>query len=570
MRVALVNTPASRFEKSRVAPTGILALAAWLERHGHEVRIVDAAATRAPNDSVVRDIAEFEPGLVGFGALVTAYRYVIDLTRDVRKALPRTPQVLGGQVAINNVANCFTHMPIDYLINGYGEFPLEKLTRALGGTMDVAKVPGLAWRQGNRVVTNPGQEFVKRLDELPMPAYHLIDMEYYATAYGRNGSLQHYLRRTGKTVRHNRFMNIMGTLGCTDRCTFCVHEQEFVGLKVFSNQYLLEHIAFLNDRYGIDVFGIGEEMFITTVPRAREFNRLMKERFPEVYWYGSTRANHATPEMIAELETGNCYALAYGIESGSTLMLDLMKKRLKREDVVQSYSLIAKSKLVPGGSLMVGNIGETNETIKETISFIREVKMTLSGAYYASAFPGGRTWEWAVERGLIRDTHEYLLQAAQTDHVTHINSNLTPYPDWVLRAWQALINWEQVWVDFRHRPDYGRMRSMSAAERWRTLGRFYVRANRKELRAPVPLLKLAVEAYFAWYKLSRKFYRTARDRQCAYEVDAKGAVLPRTLIVGQPQRPKTPAELATIAVLPPRLLELPADAPANAWMPQAA
>lgn len=76
MRVVLINAPASAYEKSTIAPMGILNLAAFLESHGHEVKIVDVAATRVDLDEVVQEIASFSPGLIGTGALVTAYAYL--------------------------------------------------------------------------------------------------------------------------------------------------------------------------------------------------------------------------------------------------------------------------------------------------------------------------------------------------------------------------------------------------------------------------------------------------------------------------------------------------------------
>src|SRR6185503_11761454 len=113
-----------------------------------------------------------------------------------------------------------------------------------------------------------------------------------------------------------------------------------------SNDYLLRHIRHLYNNYGIRVFGIGEEMFITKLSRAREFNNLMKANFPDVYWCASTRADFVTPEMIAELETGNCYTLMWGFESGSQKMLDVMKKRMTREQNILAYKTTDRSKLV--------------------------------------------------------------------------------------------------------------------------------------------------------------------------------------------------------------------------------
>src|SRR5690606_28378026 len=124
---------------------------------------------------------------------------------------------------------------------------------------------------------------------------------------GRSEVLENYQRKTGRGPKKWRWGQIMGTLGCTDRCTFCVHEQEFVGLKRFSTDYMRKHISFLTENYDIDILKIGEEMFVTTLKNIKPFNEMMMSEFPDVYWSANTRANHITPDIVEELQRGNCF-----------------------------------------------------------------------------------------------------------------------------------------------------------------------------------------------------------------------------------------------------------------------
>jgi len=479
----------------------------------------------------VRRVQEFDPQLIGVGGIITAYGYIIQLTHDLRKSMPRTPIVLGGQVAINNDANCFRHMAIDYIILGYGEIAMEKLTRHLRGELAIDAIPGITYLDRGEIVTNAGREFFENINDMPLPAYHLVDMEHYATVNGlKFAKLSKYLEQTGKTTKNHRFVSVMGTLGCTDRCTFCIHEQEFVGLKVFSNEYLLNHIRHLKENYGIHVFSIGEEMFITKLKRAREFNSLMKEHFPDVYWYASTRADFVTPEMIAELETGNCFTLAWGFESGSQRMLDRMKKRMTREQNMLAYTSTDRSKLVSACSLMVGNVGEDNDSVKETADAIRRANIGTSAVFFAAAYPGGRTWDWAVERGIIPDTHEYLLAASDKDAGVRINVNLTPYPNFILKAWQQILMWE---CDKQERKKKHQLFSRySLKDRLRRRARYFL----GHTYIPTPIVRWIVEAYFIYWKLIGRKLNAEHVRKYEVKIDEDGAILPDRLIVGRPQR----------------------------------
>lgn len=531
MRIVLLSTPTRVYAPNYIVPTGIMSIAAYLEQKGHEVRIVDAAALREPNAQIVRRVQEFDPQLIGVGGIITAYGYIIKLTHELRKAMPRIPIVLGGQVAINNDANCFRHMAIDYIILGYGEIAMEKLARHLRGELPIELIPGITYLERGEIVTNAGREFFPNINEMPLPAYHLIDMEHYATVNGlKFAKLSKYLEQTGKTTKSHRFVSIMGTLGCTDRCTFCIHEQEFVGLKVFSNEYLVNHIRHLKETYGIHVFSIGEEMFITKLKRAREFNNLMKEKFPDVYWYASTRADFVTPEMIAELETGNCFTLAWGFESGSQRMLDRMKKRMTREQNMLAYTSTDRSKLVSACSLMVGNVGEDNESVKETADAIRRANIGTSAVFFAAAYPGGRTWDWAVERGLIPDTHAYLLASSDKDAGVRINVNLTPYPNFILKAWQQILMWE---CDKQEQKKKHQLFSRySLKDRLRRRARYFLGYT----YIPTPIVRWIVEAYFVYWKLIGRRLNAVHLRKYEVKIDEDGAILPDRLIVGRPQR----------------------------------
>lgn len=57
MRVVLLSTPTHLYAPNYIIPTGIISLAAYLRQCGHEVRVVDAAALREANDSIVRCVA---------------------------------------------------------------------------------------------------------------------------------------------------------------------------------------------------------------------------------------------------------------------------------------------------------------------------------------------------------------------------------------------------------------------------------------------------------------------------------------------------------------------------------
>jgi anaerobic magnesium-protoporphyrin IX monomethyl ester cyclase len=551
MKVVLVTSPGSPGSSNNVIPVGILNIAAYLEEKGVNVSVIDAGQNIEPVEDTINRISQLGPDLVGIGGLVTAFDYIHDLSIALKERFPQTPVVLGGQAVVNTTTICFENFPIDYIINGYGEIAIEKLVRHLRGELELNEIPGLTYRVGDDIVENAGREFFKSMDDMPFPAYHLIDMETYLASTNSLKLLRTYFRKNGlpiETVKNVRSVILMGALGCTDVCTFCIHEQEFVGLKYYSNEYVLRHIQFLKDNYNVNFVAIGEEMFITNLKRCREFNSLMKERFPDIYWMASTRADFVTEEVVEELGTGTCVKLSYGFESASQTMLDLIKKRMTAEENIRSYQIAKNSKLVQAATIMVGNVGETYKTIKENIEGMKRAGITSGATFFATPYPGGRLWDWVVERGLIQDVTHYLLKETRNIPSRKLVLNLTPYPDWVVKSWRQMVM-----CTGRQNQLKGMLSDLS----WKSM----IEDPRDQLRllvvfiktfiraffgfniVPIPLIQFLAWGHFTWVSISRRFYKTKKDIQYEFKTDDTGALLPDNFIAARPQRYQTPGKL---------------------------
>ena len=180
MHIVLITTPVRINLPNYIVPVGILSIAAYLEQFGHKITVIDNAKDRKTDEEIVGKLKELKPDLIGIGGIITAYAYIVSLSNRIKKELPDIKIVLGGQVTVNNAHNCFKHMGIDYLVYGYGEIALKKIIDHLQGNLPVEEIPGIAYKNNDLIIEIPGREYFKHVDELPLPAYHLVDMEHYA------------------------------------------------------------------------------------------------------------------------------------------------------------------------------------------------------------------------------------------------------------------------------------------------------------------------------------------------------------------------------------------------------
>lgn len=449
MKVALIYTPARPSVQNYFPPLGLMYLASFLEQEGHEVAIIDNAKTRSI-DWAVAECEKFKPDLIGIGGIITAYCHVLKLTDRLKERFPGVAVVIGGQVVTDNDHNLFKHCKVDYTVHGYGEIPLLMLCDAIqSGEQDaINRIPGLTFREnGNTLVHNKQRAIVEHMDDLPLPAYHLVDMDYYSSVTETHSKVKNFLRlnnREGELKEFGEFKAfvVMVSRGCSDKCTFCVHEQEFVGLKRNGIEYIRRHLKFLYDNYGVRFFLLGEEMVITNARTTKLLVDLMNAEFSDCYWQTATRANFITRENVELLKGSKCISLGFGYESGSQKILDLYWKRTTREDNINAYRMLHQSGISPGGSLMVGMVGEDFESIADTCDSLKQAEDSSPGVFFCTPYPGSRIYDWAIEKGLIKDSHEYLMKCADFEPIQNMAINLTNYRDWVVRMFHFRINGE--------------------------------------------------------------------------------------------------------------------------------
>ena len=158
---------------NRMAPLGLLSMAAWLEQRGHRVWVYDCLGwdRLRPHAAIVRDILSLQPDLVGFSATTSGFLDGYDLAAAIKQQQPDVWTVFGG-VHISAIgAPLLDKFPaIDYLCMGEGEVTLAELADGA----QPATIDGLIWRDNGTVVTNPARRLLPDLDQLPFPAYEKL------------------------------------------------------------------------------------------------------------------------------------------------------------------------------------------------------------------------------------------------------------------------------------------------------------------------------------------------------------------------------------------------------------
>jgi anaerobic magnesium-protoporphyrin IX monomethyl ester cyclase len=435
MKALLINPPVRSWAQPNCFPIGLGYIAAVLQQAGHDVEILDINALRPSRDRVETCLRNSDADLVGIGGIITTYGYVKWLAAVWKQHHPGRPVVVGGAVASSIPDTILSCTEADIAVMGEGELTAPDLLRCLaeGGPLD--RVRGILYKDADGVHATLAREMIADLDVLPLPAWALVPMEVYLA--NPVGVLNKRKWSDGAPTEDVVTMNVSATRGCPFRCKFCYHD--FLGYRYRTRgpESVMGEVRVLAERYGVQHVQFTDDEFMARRSFVDDFCRLMEEANPGVTWGCAGRVNLVDDEIFTKMKRAGCISVAYGIESGSQRMLDLMDKRVTVEEAERALVLTERYFGDNDISLMIGFPGETEETVRETIDFCLRTKTVPEVVFFATPYPGTELYRMAQERNRISDEEQYVLSLGEQGE--NIACNLSEIPDGELRQLKDLI-----------------------------------------------------------------------------------------------------------------------------------
>ena len=395
MRITLVHPTGSNWVPgkkditavaNRMAPLGLLSIAAYLEREGHEVFVLDCLGPGAAksNDAHVRSILQKDPHMVGFSATTSGFPDGYDLAVRIKARRSHIKTVFGG-VHISALGSTLLrgYEAIDYLCLGEGETTLAELASG----KEPAHVNGLAWRNGDQAVQNPPRRQIPDLDDLPFPAYEKLQ----GFPKGYNLPLFSYIHTPGATMVTSR--------GCPYQCSFCDRSVFNRGYRYNSAAYIYAHVAWLRKRFGVRHINIYDDLFTAHRNRITEFCSLLVSKPLHMQFNCAVRVGHCDDELLEMLKAAGFLQLSLGIETGDEHQIAVHKPEVHLEAVRDTVQRIQAKGLRAKGLFMMGLPGETLESILKTTDFTLSLGLDDMNMSKFTPFHGAPLWDTIRDEG---------------------------------------------------------------------------------------------------------------------------------------------------------------------------
>ena len=387
-------------EKSSVQhPINIATLAAYLLSNGIETRIVDFEVELLSDDEFAARASDFAPDLVGFTCLSPTVVAANRLAGVIKQRLPESLVVAGGpHISAMPRRALEEFSAFDVAVFGEGEETLLEICNRVADSKfpNLDGVRGIAYRRDGDTVIEHRRPLIKDLDTLPFPARHLLNLDLYrsGTTPGVGDSA------TNSTV-------LFTSRGCAEDCTFCASKITFSRkLRFRSAEHVLAEVSECIERFGFDHFTIDDDTF--TLNRKRLEKILEGFAGLGISWDCDTRVNAVDEKMLADMKASGCKKVAFGIESGSERIRDLIKKRTTQEQITTAFDAARRVGLITQAFFIIGSHpSETIEEVKMTLKLARRVAPDFIVVNVVTPFPGTELYEMMQAGGYMPETLDW-------------------------------------------------------------------------------------------------------------------------------------------------------------------
>jgi len=145
---------------------------------------------------------------------------------------------------------------------------------------------------------------------------------------------------------------------------------------------------------------VEDDTFTADPVRVDEFCRKKVEAGNKLLWSCNARAD-VKLETLQQMKKAGCRLLCVGVESGEQEILNNIKKGTNIEGIRQFMKDTKKAGILVHGCFMLGNKGDTKETIRKTVDFAIELEPDTAQFFPIMVYPGTEAYDWVKKEGFL-------------------------------------------------------------------------------------------------------------------------------------------------------------------------
>ena len=376
-------------------PANVLMVAAPLVKSGRKVRIIDQRI-ESDWENILLSETDKKPLIIGISALTgKQILYGLEASKLIKEHSD-IPVVWGGVHTSLLPKQTLENKYIDFIVIGEGEETFLELVNALKQKLSFENIKGIGYKKKNKIIINPLRNFID-LNSLPEIPYNLINIENYIS------------KKSFATGRPGREIAFYTSRGCPHRCGFCYNKEFNRGRwRGKSAEKVFLEMKELIRKYKINSFEIEDDEFFVDTERAKKICEMIIKDNLNIEIFAACRVNYVANNMddnyLKLIYRAGFKILAFGVESGSNRILELMHKDISIEQVFETIKRLKKVGINSKYYFMAGFPTETIEDLYQTTDLIQKMKqidpqIRIPAWRIFTPYPGTDLYELAVKDG---------------------------------------------------------------------------------------------------------------------------------------------------------------------------
>ena len=366
-----------------IPPLGIAILAAGLLERGYEVKIFDDSIEDMDTLRAAMEWAD----VVGISTLTPNARRARELGLIAKTEIGRFV-IMGGPHPTTNPEFFLEAGAADICVQGEGDLTLPEILDAYKDRSKWPEILGMTYvGDDGQLVRNPRRPLIKKMDDVPYPAYHLYDMPKF-------------LR-----LMINPSVNLITSRGCPYACTFCDAEMTPRQYRAMSPTKVVDLIEHLLKTYNPPQFMFFDDLFTIQKKRVKAICEEIIRRGLFFEWSCESRLDTMDFELLRWMKKAGCVKIYYGLESGSPDVLVSVKKGLTTEKILAAAKLNREVGMTFKYFLMYGFPQEQEKDHRMTEWIVEQTRPDQIHLSILQPIPGTEIYE-QLKPMLLKDMAE--------------------------------------------------------------------------------------------------------------------------------------------------------------------
>ena len=426
-------------------PLGTLYAASHLRSRGFEVALFDAMLAESTEDwAVALDLHRPSFAVIYEDSFNYLSKMCLLRMREAAWEMIQQAKAQGCTVIVSG-SDATDHRKdyfekgADYILIGEGEIALGDLIESLGGqsptpAREIEGVIPAGTSNGSFVARQP----LRDLDQLPFPAWDLVDAEKYRELW---------------QSRHGYYsINMVTTRGCPYHCNWCAKPIYGQGYQSRSPENVVEELTWLKARQQPDHVWFADDIFGLKRGWIERFSDLVCDNQLQTPFKCLLRTDLVSEQITAKLAAAGCRTVWMGAESGSQKILDAMDKGITLEDTHRATKQLQRVGIKVGFFLQFGYPGEVWGDVQQTMRMVRDCGPDEIGISVSYPLPGTKFYDvvqsqLGLKQNWVDSSDLAMLYQGPFSHAFYRRLHATVHKQHRARgAWQRLAqgDWKAV------------------------------------------------------------------------------------------------------------------------------